>query len=76
MLSLMAMIYSFLLLYSSPLYNYHVLVDICLISSQANTLKVINGEGNATHFNILFWEILWTEEPGGLQSMELQKNWT
>ena len=26
----------------------------------------------ATHSSILPWEILWTEEPGGLQSMELQ----
>ena len=26
----------------------------------------------ATHFSILAWEILWTEEPGGLQSMGLQ----
>ena len=24
----------------------------------------------ATHFSILAWEIPWTEEPGGLQSME------
>ena len=24
----------------------------------------------ATHFSILAWEILWTEEPGGVQSME------
>ena len=23
----------------------------------------------ATHFSILAWEIPWTEEPGGLQSM-------
>ena len=23
----------------------------------------------ATHFSILAWKILWTEEPGGLQSM-------
>ena len=29
------------------------------------------GEGNgSTHFSILVWRILWTEEPGGLQSME------
>ena len=28
----------------------------------------------ATHSSILAWEIPWTEEPGGLQSMELQKN--
>ena len=26
-------------------------------------------EGMATHSSILAWEILWTEEPGGLQSM-------
>ena len=29
-------------------------------------------EGMATHFSILAWRIPWTEEPGGLQSMELQ----
>ena len=27
----------------------------------------------ATHSSILAWEIPWTEEPGGLQSMKLQK---
>ena len=27
----------------------------------------------ATQSNILAWEILWTEEPGGLQSVKLQK---
>ena len=27
----------------------------------------------ATHSNILAWKILWTDEPGGLQSMVLQK---
>ena len=26
-----------------------------------------------THSNILAWEIPWTEEPGGLQSMESQR---
>ena len=30
----------------------------------------------ATHSSILAWEISWTEEPGGLQSMGLQKSWT
>ena len=29
-------------------------------------------EGMATHLSILAWEIPWTEEPGGLQSVELQ----
>ena len=30
-------------------------------------------EGMATHFSILAWRILWTEEPGRLQSMGLQR---
>ena len=29
----------------------------------------------ATHSSILAWEIPWVEDPGGLQSMGLQKNW-
>ena len=33
-------------------------------------------EGMATHSNVLAWEIPWTEEPGGLQSMGSQKNRT
>ena len=33
-------------------------------------------EEMAIHSGILAWEILWTEEPGGLQSMGLQKNQT
>ena len=27
-----------------------------------------------THSSILAWEILWTEEPGGLQSIGLQES--
>ena len=30
-------------------------------------------EDTATHSNILVWRIPWTEEPGGLQSMGLQR---
>ena len=30
-------------------------------------------KGMATHSSILSWEIPWTEEPGGLQSMGSQK---
>ena len=30
-------------------------------------------KGMATHSNILAWRISWAEEPGGLQSMELQR---
>ena len=35
-------------------------------------------KGVTTHFSILSWRILWTEEPGGLQSSGLQRvrhNW-
>ena len=32
------------------------------------------GEGKATHSSILAWEIPWTEEPGGLQFIGLQKS--
>ena len=28
-----------------------------------------------THSSILAWEIPWTEEPGGLQTMGLQRVW-
>ena len=31
-------------------------------------------KGRATHSSILAWRILWTEEPGGIQSMELQES--
>ena len=34
------------------------------------------GGGNGNHSRILTWKIPWTEEPGGLQSMGSQKNWT
>ena len=30
----------------------------------------------AIHSSILAWEIPWTEEPGGLQSMRSQKSWS
>ena len=30
-------------------------------------------EGMATHFSIFAWRILWTEEPGKLQSMGSQR---
>ena len=30
-------------------------------------------EKMATHFSILAWEIPWSEEPGGLQSVALQR---
>ena len=30
-------------------------------------------KGMATHSSVLAWKTLWTEEPGGLQSMESQR---
>ena len=30
-------------------------------------------EGMATHASVLAWSIPWTEDPGGLQSMVLQR---
>ena len=32
--------------------------------------------GMAAHSSILAWEIPWTGQPAGLQSMGLQKRWT
>ena len=32
-------------------------------------------EGMATHFSVLAWRIPWTEEPFGLQSTGVPKNW-
>ena len=37
----------------------------CSVPGQEDCLE----EGMATHASILAWRILWTEEPGGLQSM-------
>ena len=34
------------------------------------------GEGSTTHSNNLAWENPWTQEPGGLKTMGLQKTWT
>ena len=32
-----------------------------------------SGEGNGNHSHILAWKISWIVEPGGLQSMGLQR---
>ena len=46
--------------------------DACLIPGQEDPLE----EEMATHARILAWVIPWTEVPGGLQSLELQKSRT
>ena len=43
--------------------------DVALIPSPGRS----PGEGMATLSRILAWKIPWTEEPGGLQSMWLQR---
>ena len=43
--------------------------DVGLIPELKDSLE----EEMATHSSIFAWEILWTEEPGGLQSMGLQR---
>ena len=34
------------------------------------------GKEMATHSSALVWEVLWTEDPGGLKSMTYQRSWT
>ena len=33
-------------------------------------------KGMAAHFSTVAWKIPWTEEPGELQSVGVQENWT
>ena len=42
-------------------------ISLSKLLAQENPLK----KGMATHSSILAWRIPWTEEPGGLRSMEL-----
>ena len=43
--------------------------DVGLISGLEDTPE----KGMTTHISVLVWKIPWTEEPGGLQSMESQR---
>ena len=49
-----------------------------LPAMQETQVQSLSGEdtlekGMATHSSILAWRIPWTEEPGGLQSLGLQR---
>ena len=44
--------------------------DVCLTLGSGTSPREGNGNG------ILAWEIPWTGEPGGLQSLGSQKSWT
>ena len=46
--------------------------DACSISGQEDPME----EEITTHSSILAWVIPRAEEPGGLQSLGLQKSWT
>ena len=52
-----------------PLANARRVRDSGLIPGLGDPLE----EKIATHSRILAWKIPWTEKPGGLQSIELQK---
>ena len=43
-------------------------IQVCSLSQEEPLEKE-----RATHSNTLAWEILWAEEPGGLQSMGLHR---
>ena len=43
------------------------------IDSIPGSLSSPGGESMATHSSILAWRVVWTEEPGGLQSIASQK---
>ena len=47
----------------------------CNAGSRGSTLRLGRSleKGMATHSSILAWKIPWTEEPGGLQPMGLQR---
>ena len=40
---------------------------------QSLGLEDLLEKGMTTHSSVLVWRIPWTEEPGGLQSIELQR---
>ena len=42
-------------------------------TKDVGSIPELGMEDIATHSNILAWRIPWTEEPGGLQSMGLQR---
>ena len=66
------------LVLSSPLTSLEAQVVKNLRAIQKSQVRSLGREdplekGMATHSSILAWEIPWTEEPGGLQSMGSQR---
>ena len=58
------------LMVKNPPANSGYIRDVGLIMGWGGPLE---NTGMATHSSILAWRIPWTEEPGGLQSMGLQR---
>ena len=48
-------------------------VGLDLATEQRSKLVMVVEKEMAAHSSILAWRIPWTEEPGGLQSLELQR---
>ena len=57
------------LVVKNPAANAGVVKDVSSIPGSGRS----PGEGMAAHSSILAWRIAWTEEPGGLWSMGLQR---
>ena len=58
-----------------------VCVCVCVCTKQEMQVQSLGQDDPlekemATHSSIFAWEIPWTEEPGGPQSMRLQKSQT
>ena len=58
-----------MLVVKNPSTNAGNVRDVGLTLGQEDSLK----ESMATHSSTFVWRIPWTEEPGGLHSMELQR---
>ena len=55
---------------------YDIQGNMVACSSLCMNKKTSTGGGNGNPIHILAWEIPWTEEPGGIQSMRSQKSQT
>ena len=69
----------YLSIYLSPFPGYSVVKDLPACAEDVGLIPGLgrpSREGHPTHSSILAWELLWTEESGGLQSMGSKKNQT
>ena len=57
----------------SPSLHIGASLVVLTVKTACNGSGICPGEGNGNPSSILAWRIPWTEEPGGLQSMESQR---